>query len=123
MPFRPVHCAARSRVRPMIADLLDAYAAWGRPAVVEPRTEPRLTMLLPGCMTRPHAWVIQYVPWRFVSMMREVLRGFAGSGRCPADAGAVDQHVHAPELGHGLVDDRVAGGGVGDVDRGDDGAP
>src|SRR5687767_15869853 len=39
MPLRPVHCWARSRVRPMRAALEAEYAAWGRPPVVMPRTE------------------------------------------------------------------------------------
>ena len=59
MPLRPVHCCARSRVSPLRPALEAAYAAWGRPAVVMPSTEEMLTMLEPGCMTRPQAWAIQ----------------------------------------------------------------
>ena len=36
-----------------------AYAACGSPAVVRPSTEEMLMMLLPGSITRPHAWAIQ----------------------------------------------------------------
>jgi hypothetical protein len=42
-----------------MAALLEAYAAWGRPAVVDPRTEPMFTIADPGFMTRPQACAIQ----------------------------------------------------------------
>ena len=59
MPLRPVHCWARSRVSPMSAAFVAAYAACGSPPVVRPRTLLMLTMLLPGCITRPQACAIQ----------------------------------------------------------------
>ena len=59
MPLRPVHCWARSRVRP-ISPAFDAeYAACGSPAVVSARMLETLTMLLPGCITAPAACAIQ----------------------------------------------------------------
>src|SRR5664280_810712 len=68
MPLRPVHCWARSRVKPMIAVLLAAYAACGSAAVVCPNTLPMLTIELPGFITRPQACAIQYEPFRLMSM-------------------------------------------------------
>src|SRR5450756_3128959 len=68
MPLRPVHCWARSRVKPMIAALLAAYAACGSAAVVCPNTLPMLTIELPGFITRPQACAIQYEPFRLMSM-------------------------------------------------------
>ena len=59
MPLRPVHCWARSRVRPIRPALEAEYAACGRPPVVRPSTEEMLMMLDPGCITRPQAWAIQ----------------------------------------------------------------
>src|SRR5450756_3085192 len=68
MPLRPVHCWARSRVKPMIAALLAAYAACGSAAVVCPNTLPMLTIELPGFITRPQACAIQYEPFRLMSI-------------------------------------------------------
>jgi hypothetical protein len=53
------HCWARSRVSPMTAALLAAYAAYGSPAVVRPRALEMFTIELPGFMTRAHAWAAQ----------------------------------------------------------------
>ena len=59
MPLRPVHCWARSRVRPLRPALLAEYAACGSPPVVRPSTEVMLMIEEPGRMTRPQAWAIQ----------------------------------------------------------------
>src|ERR1700694_3166991 len=75
MPFRPVHCWAKSRVRPITPALLAEYAACGRGGVVEPRTLPMLMMLAPGFIARPQDCAIQYDPIRLVSTTRRKSSG------------------------------------------------
>ena len=59
IPLRPVHCTARSRVRPIRPALLAEYAACGSPPLVNAATLATLMIALPGCITRAEACAIQ----------------------------------------------------------------
>ncbi len=103
-------------MRPMIAALLEAYAACGSPAVVEPSTEPMLTMLEPGCHHAParlrHPVGAVEVD---VDHLAELLRRLARGGIGGADPGVVDEHVDLAQRAHGLLDHARAVLGLGDV--------
>lgn len=59
MPLREVHCAARSRVRPITPAFEEAYAACGMVPGRRPSTLPTLTIEPPPVAARPKAWAIR----------------------------------------------------------------
>ena len=116
MPLRPVHCCARSRVRPLSPALVAEYAACGRPPVVMPEDRADVDDRGPG-LHHPAAGLGHPVAAVEVDVddRAELLGRLVGGRHRGADAGVVDQHVDPAELRHRRVDERLALVGVGDV--------
>ena len=108
MPLRPVHCWARSRVRPISPALVAEYAAWGRPAGGQAEhaadvhdAGPRLHH--PAARLRHPVAAVEV----HVDDLAELLGGLPGGGYGGPDPGVVDQHVDPAELLHRRVDQRA----------------